>query len=421
MATKVIKNLQLLRNSGLTSSHDDAVKNLKSKASELEDGSIVLNRYNSSNGVKTIAAIVYKNGSNSASTIFDLEEIDKKISSASGDSNTKYTELKSKLGDGVTSANTVTSQLAKLSGSTDDTSGSTSVAGAKKYADTLVTSAKTDLTITVATSGETNDILKSYTISQGNNKIVKIDIPKDLVVSGGSVVYGKWEDEKFTENGTSGVTDDKDTALKLVIANQEKPVYINTKSLVDIYSGTSGVAVDGYNISAKIDTNGNEFLTVGANGLKVTGVTSAINNKISSISGETTITDGKVITKISQSSGKVSVETASLTADKVSSSAISSDTTVAVTSTTVQGAISDLATAIKTTQNNAISVANGNGITITGESTNKTISVKASSNGGLKSDTDGVAVKLADNSGLKSDESGLTIDLSSFIIDCGEY
>ena len=89
---------------------------------------------------------------------------------------------------------------------------------------------------------------------------------------------------------------------------------------------------------------------IGAGGTVEEQITNAING----ISGTTEITDGKVITAISQTKGKVSVSTATLGADKVSASAIeSSDTTVAVTGTKVSEQIASLAKSIKTVSTEA--------------------------------------------------------------------
>lgn len=76
--------------------------------------------------------------------------------------------------------------------------------------------------ITIETGTTTAGALKSYTIKQGGTTIGTIDIPKDLVVSSGSVVV----DPEGQEAGTY---------IKLVIANQEEPILINVGKLVDIY------------------------------------------------------------------------------------------------------------------------------------------------------------------------------------------
>ena len=76
--------------------------------------------------------------------------------------------------------------------------------------------------ITIETTNTTEGALKSYTIKQGGTVIGVIDIPKDLVVTSGSVVV----DPEEQETGTY---------IKLVIANQDEPLYINVGTLVDIY------------------------------------------------------------------------------------------------------------------------------------------------------------------------------------------
>lgn len=76
--------------------------------------------------------------------------------------------------------------------------------------------------ITIETTNTTDGALKSYTVKQGDTVIGVIDIPKDLVVSEGSVVIDP-------EGQVTG------TYIKLVIANQDDPLYINVGTLVDIY------------------------------------------------------------------------------------------------------------------------------------------------------------------------------------------
>lgn len=96
---------------------------------------------------------------------------------------------------------------------------------AKSVADT-----KTAGTIKIDTNNTTDGYLKSYTIMQGTEKIGVIDIPKDLVVSKGEVITAAAEDagcivgEKY---------------IKLTIANQEAPLYIAVKDLVDVYTAAA--------------------------------------------------------------------------------------------------------------------------------------------------------------------------------------
>ena len=91
--------------------------------------------------------------------------------------------------------------------------------------------------VTVTELGESGNTLKSYVMTQNGSQIAKIDIPKDLVVTkdGSGIVVGNWVNDVFTEdpNGAG-------KAIKLVIANQTDPIYIDVKDLVDVYTAAKG-------------------------------------------------------------------------------------------------------------------------------------------------------------------------------------
>lgn len=83
-----------------------------------------------------------------------------------------------------------------------------------------------------------NGYLKTYQFTYGTGAAFEIDIPKDLVVTAGEVIVVD------SSNPISGLTDG--TYLKLTIANQTNPVYIDVKDLCDVYTGkavTDGVSV----------------------------------------------------------------------------------------------------------------------------------------------------------------------------------
>ena len=94
-----------------------------------------------------------------------------------------------------------------------------------------------DYTVSVKESGASGNTLKSYVLTQNGSTIGTINIPKDLFVSSGSIVVGNWADGVFTEN-VSGTG----KAVKLVIANQADPIYINVQDLVDVYTAQQGAA-----------------------------------------------------------------------------------------------------------------------------------------------------------------------------------
>lgn len=86
--------------------------------------------------------------------------------------------------------------------------------------------------------------LKTYSFTYGSGSAFEIDIPKDLVVESGEVIV---VDDMHPVSGlTNG------TYLKLAIANQAEPVYINVADLCDAYTGK--VVTDGVSIAVS-DTN----------------------------------------------------------------------------------------------------------------------------------------------------------------------
>lgn len=156
----------------------------------------------------------------------------------------------------------------------------TKVSGALDELKGTVDANKTAGAVKVTEATGSGEIAKVYTITQGGAPVGTINIAKDLVVSSGSVVKGNWNDGAFTEDAETGTG----TALKLVIANQDTPVYINTKDLVKDVTAGDGINIDGGDanntIAIKLASGSESFLTVDANGIKLTGVQAAINTAV---------------------------------------------------------------------------------------------------------------------------------------------
>ena len=113
--------------------------------------------------------------------------------------------------------------------STLTTTEKTNLVGAVNEVKSAVDSAKTAGEVTVTTDSTTEGYLKTYTINQCGVEISKIDIPKDLVVTSGEVVVDP-------DGQPAG------TYIKLTIANQETPIYINVKTLVDVYTAQASAS-----------------------------------------------------------------------------------------------------------------------------------------------------------------------------------
>lgn len=108
-----------------------------------------------------------------------------------------------------------------------------------------------------------------------NTSVGVINLPKDLVVKAGSVVEITWDaiNSKLMDGDVdvtdlivpSGETPSADYAgkyIKLEIQNQDDPLYINVKDLVDIYTG-------GTNAEATVAIDNNNVITVTIN--KISG------------------------------------------------------------------------------------------------------------------------------------------------------
>lgn len=122
-----------------------------------------------------------------------------------------------------------TNTIAGFIGSIPQGSSASTVVG---YVDEVAGSITSASNVTlVEAQTPTTGYLKTYELYQGGNAaanlVGKIDIPKDLVVTSGEIVV----------NPTGQPAG---TYLKLTIANQTTPVYINVADLCDAYTAASG-------------------------------------------------------------------------------------------------------------------------------------------------------------------------------------
>ena len=278
------------------------------------------------------------------------------------------------------------------------------------------------VTLSSTTPSDGTSVLKKYTLYQNGEEIGGIDIPKDLVVTSGSVVKGTWSGNVFTESESGN-----GTALKLVIANQTAPVYINTLDLVKDHVGVSGISISDTNeISIKIaDGNEGNFLKLDAGGLKLEGVDAAIKKSATVVEKKAddahitvssrTETDGHIVYTIGSdniaSADSITAETATR---KVIEGQSGNTYTANTGATYISGAISlndadvKLDEAIKNLSSSVgkATILAGNGISVDNTPTD-----------GTK-----VSVKLVnEGSGLELTENGLSINLSEITLDCGTY
>lgn len=321
--------------------------------------------------------------------------------------------------------NTVQAERAQITSSqvyrvATDISGVTVEAALKEVKDRSIVS------LSSTTPSDGTSVLKKYTLYQNREEIGEIDIPKDLVVTSGSVVKGTWSGNVFTESESGN-----GTALKLVIANQTEPVYINTLDLVKDHVGGNGISISDKNeISIKIaDGNEGNFLKLDAGGLKLEGVDAAIKKSATVVEKKAddahiTVesreeTDGHIVYTIGSDNIASADSIAAETETRKTIEGQSGNTYTANTGATyISGATSlndadvKLDEAIKNLSSSVgkATILAGNGILVDNTPTNGTkVSVKLDN----KETTYG--------SGLELTENGLSINLSEITLDCGTY
>lgn len=163
--------------------------------------------------------------------------------------------------------------------------------------DAKIDAIKSDSSISMIEAAGSGDVLKTYTIKQGNTSVGTINIPKDFLVKSGTV-------EEVTTAGepyAGAVVGDK--YLDFVVntydstTGESSHIYIPVGDLVDVYDGSVGttitVSVDSNNhISAEINT-GSVSTT-----MLDTSVQTALNKAntaVQSVSGETAVANSSYV------------------------------------------------------------------------------------------------------------------------------
>lgn len=274
---KNLISLGLLRNGKVYGTKELAIQGLTQVATN--DGVAKLARYlDKNNIIRTVvgfyadaAEMENAGGGTSSYTILDVDGNAADVQEL----REKIAAINSVIGDGI-DGTTLTAAINNVNARLGE--GFTEENTVAKALSDLRTELVSALTISLKVAGTpTSGYLKTYVLSQGTKEIGCIDIPKDLVVTSGSLVHGTWTDNTFTKDPKG-----PDTALELIIANQKEPVYINTKDLVDYYTAGNGINIDNTHntIALKLDASGEPFLTVGVNGLKLDGVQVAIDKAV---------------------------------------------------------------------------------------------------------------------------------------------
>lgn len=190
------------------------------------------------------------------------------------------------------SAYDVSGAAAAVLGTADDPSTAKTVHGLDKKIDAV----KTDSSVSVIESAGEGDILKVYTIKQGDTSVGIINIPKDFLVKSGAV---KTCEE--VNNPIAGL-EVGDKYFDFVVNTKEGSVteshiYIAAKDLTDVYTGGSTTTI---NVSVGSDNKINASINTGSVSTELldSSVQTALgkaNSAVQSVAGETATTNSSYI------------------------------------------------------------------------------------------------------------------------------
>lgn len=153
----------------------------------------------------------------------------------------------------------------------------------------------------------------NYVIKQGGVEIQTINIPKDMVVEGGSVVV----DPAGQPAGTY---------IELVLANSEDKLYINVKDLIDDYTA----AADAAQVQVAINANNEVSATLVAGGVGETELAkdavTADKIKDGAVGAAELAADAVTAEKIADGAvGEDAIAADAITADKIAAGAITAE------------------------------------------------------------------------------------------------
>ena len=197
--------------------------------------------------------------------------------------------------------------------------------------DAKIDAIKSDSSVSVVESAGTGDVLKVYTIKQGDVSVGNINIPKDFLVKSGEVKTCTVQDEPVAGLNVG------DKYLDFVVntkdgSGTDSHIYIPVKDLTDIYTGgstaTIDVSVNGSNVISATLKNGS--VTTEHLDSSVAAALNKANSAIQSVTGETAVADSSYITVAvdasTDASNNVTLSTtANVTMHDVSTATSSSD------------------------------------------------------------------------------------------------
>ena len=309
-----VQNVKFLRNAALYETREAARTALENNKTLGADGTALLARYGSGTDVKTLAGLVWSDGTNYTVTIIDVE-------GGSSDVEKLRDEINAKLGTSfISSGNTVEANLTALSGTSADGSGVTSVWGAKAYANDLigtldggVTAETGSYVVSVSEvdgkiSGTTAELPSSADTAVAKKFVTAVAEDKGQIVVSRGEISSSAETMVLTDNADGGVNFEVNIdGVSIVQDTTSKKLKVADTALTQYYGDENTVhaEVDSTNNTKtfstllKIVKNANpsetevkeEYFLADADGTAITGADTIKIYKDSHIVSITYITD----------------------------------------------------------------------------------------------------------------------------------
>lgn len=176
------------------------------------------------------------------------------------------------------------------------TSGDSSATKTVYGLDAKIDAIKADSSVSVIEAAGTGDVLKAYTIKQGDTSVGTINIPKDFLVKSGQVRSCEIADDPI-EGLVPG-----DKYLDFVVntkdgSGTDSHIYIAVKDLTDVYTGANTNTI---NVSVGSDNKIRASINTGSVSTELldSSVQTALgkaNTAVQSVTGETATTDSSYI------------------------------------------------------------------------------------------------------------------------------
>lgn len=354
--------LQIKRSSTIYTTVALAKEALVNQLATALDGELLASRYyvngkDAAGGIKTVLGI--KATGDNSNTIFDVDAIPSQVDA----------ELK-KIGYKITKKAAANAGMA----ATYVLEGSKVLEGSVE----IDVPSVPVYSVAKVTSGLSANVKTAYQLTKDEVGVgALIEIPKDSALLGVGLTKGDATHLPTFNNGTftpaEGATHDV-LAFAYSLANGDtQVVIIDVADFLRESEFKDGLEVVDGQVKVKKDAASEDFLSVSASGVKVSGVGTAISGAIQGL-GSADATSGEYVTGVKvNASGELEVTSAQVQASQVAATAVGD-----VEGTDVQTILANLNEKINTISQAAIGVEAGTGINIadkSGDATTKVISV----------------------------------------------